>query len=56
MPGGSASTKDGAKYPEIRALSNLLLIYEESCALGDQVENLFKIVDPKPVCLSFLMI
>ena len=42
----------GSDIPKT-CISSLLLIYEDRCALGDQIERLYNIVSPEKVCLVF---
>jgi hypothetical protein len=47
-----ANRRSGSDIPQA-CPSSLLLIYEDRCALGDQIERLYSMVDHEKVCLVF---
>jgi hypothetical protein len=47
-----ASRRSGLEVPRL-CISNLLLLYEDRCALGDQIERLLKNISRHHVCMIF---
>jgi hypothetical protein len=44
--------RSGSNIPK-KCRSRLLLLYEERCSLGDQIERLYSLVQPENICLVF---